>query len=350
MAAARLRSSRWPRRSCSPPLGEVAEQFEDVEVVRGELVGAAEVGGRLLELVDAQVEQPAIGPGGRLFGDESDGPRQRLLDEPIDVRVQPPPSRPGKGDGAIFLVPHRAGLRQQDAVARGQSQKPTPTPTSKSRTAARRRRAGSPRGRGASWGTPTQKGKVEGKNRERSAPSPRGCQPRGLRPPKRTRAVHDGRIYDRNNEDFLPITRADVVPSSVANVIDRRSRGASRRHSAVFLALSSPGFANGGLRRPRHAMPGRLGAAACKPGVDCPPTTPAPCRGPKQLAGTPDAADRLARVPPRPADGRRVRRACFAVAARVRGRGPARPHLESHLVHRVRPPDPPPRGREQPEL
>ena len=96
-------------------LREVAEQFQDVRVVRGELVGAAEVGGGLVELADAQVEQPAIGPGGRLFGDEFDGPRQRLLDALIDVRVQR--GRPDlEGDG-VFLVPRRAGFRQQDAIA-----------------------------------------------------------------------------------------------------------------------------------------------------------------------------------------------------------------------------------------
>lgn len=131
--------------------------------------------------------------------------------------------------------------------------------------------------------------------------------------------------------------------SRVASLIDRIPRCLPAL--LVVVALSSPGSATAGCgSHVTYAGDGR--GRACQPGVDC-PLPPAPCQGPgcSQAPQTPPLAPAPA---PRPTIDAALA-GLFALALEP-GTWFGRPYLESHPIHRVHPPDPPPRDREYPEL
>ena len=85
---------------------------------------------------------------------------------------------------------------------------------------------------------------------------------------------------------------------------------------------------------------------ACKPGVDCPllPATPAPCNGPgcSQAPNIPPLAPSTA---PRLMPDDLALAAHFTLAPES-GRWFGQPRVDSHAIHLVYPPDPPPRDRD----
>jgi hypothetical protein len=123
------------------------------------------------------------------------------------------------------------------------------------------------------------------------------------------------------------------VLSPVANAIDRIPKCLPAL--LVFFALSSPAEAVAGCGGHVTYGGGREDEA------------PAPCQGPgcSQAPQTPP----LAPAPvPRPTIDAALAAPC--VVALEAGTWFGHPHLESHVIHRVHPPDPPPRDRQYPEL
>ena len=101
----------------------------------------------------------------------------------------------------------------------------------------------------------------------------------------------------------------------------------------VFLALSSPAEAAAGCG-------GHVTYAGDR-------EEPAPCQGPG-CSQAPEAPPLAPAPAPRPTIDAAL--AALFVVALEPGAWFGRPHLESHVIHRVHPPDPPPRDRQYPEL
>ena len=132
------------------------------------------------------------------------------------------------------------------------------------------------------------------------------------------------------------------MPFAWPSVIDRVYRKCRLVLPVIVVALLLPDVASASCGS--HVTYAGDKGHVCKPGVDCPllPTTPAPCNGPgcSEAPDTPPLAPSTA--PPSTDD---FALTSLSVVAPESGRWFDHPPLESHAIHRVYPPDPPPRDR-----
>ena len=136
--------------------------------------------------------------------------------------------------------------------------------------------------------------------------------------------------------------RVVIVLFAWPSVIDRISR-CRLALLVIVVALSVPEIASASCGS--HVTYVGDKGHVCKPGVDCPllPATPAPCNGPgcSQAPDTPPLAPSTA---PRSTTDE-FALSSFLVVVPESGRWFGPSPLESHAIHRVYPPDPPPRDR-----